>query len=373
MENITQPRTDQGSRTTPEDQGSTGLAEVNAMSLKVKDIMSHNVVTAAPVETLLSAAARMSDHAVSCVIVIDDDKILGILTERDILREATHGIGHVGAITVADAMSNPVVTIDCESRVLDAGAIMTSKSIKRLVVVEEERLCAVLTQTDVTRGLISMAPIRDVASLMSTDIASVDASALVAEAVEIMASRHISAIVAMGQQEPVGILTEKDVLRQIVARRRDPCRTVVRELMSHPVVSVPPSHSIISACQMMDDKRIHRVVVMDHGQACGIVSQTDVLDALLGYIDKTRADRSHGQATVISAADGIASKLSTIDSMVRRVLVLAEQAATDAPRQDAACPGPRDCRVLSGIQVLQSVEDLIGQCKDELWQITRQM
>ena len=139
----------------------------------------------------------MSEHGVPCVVVVDGDEAVGIVTERDVLREATLGIEHVGKLTVADAMSSPVVTIRSESRVLDAGALMTAKNIRRLVVIEEERLCAVLTQMDVTRGLISMAPIKDVSSLMSTDIASVDASALVAEAIDIMAARHVSAVVAL--------------------------------------------------------------------------------------------------------------------------------------------------------------------------------
>jgi hypothetical protein len=121
----------------------------------------------------------------------------------------------------------------------------------------------------------------------------------------------------------------------------------------------------------MDDKHIHRVIVMDRGQVRGIVSQTDLLDALLVYVDRTRSDRSRGQAAVIGMADTIASNLSAIDGMIRRVLTLSEQVAADASTRDIDSRACVDCRILSGIQALKSAEDLINHCKDRVWRIAR--
>ena len=149
-----------GSRAVPPAPGlrSPVLLGFTDADLKVCDIMTDNVICAAPGETVLSAVRRMSECRVSCVIVVEGDTVAGILTERDVLRAVAAGGRDPTKSNVAEKMSRPVVSVAPEAPVLEAGAIMGSKGIKRLAVLDGEQLLGLVTQTDITRGLVLCGP-----------------------------------------------------------------------------------------------------------------------------------------------------------------------------------------------------------------------
>ena len=319
--------------------------------LKVCDIMTDNVVCAVPGETVLSAVRRMSESKVSCVIVVDSDTVVGILTERDVLRGVAAGGRDPTKSKVAERMSRPVVSITPDSPLLEASAIMGSKGIKRLAVIDEEQLLGLVTQTDITRGLVSLWPYKEVADIMSTEVVTVEASATVAEAAGLMSSRNISCVVVMRQHDTVGILTEKDVLKRVVALHRDPGTTLVAEVMSHPIVTLPPSHSILCVSRMMDRMRIHRLVVKENKQVYGIVSQTDILDAVRAELERIREAQLCREAEVTQLMESTARNLSAIESLAR------EASAVCAP------PGAPSART--------ALQDLIAESKGNLDRISR--
>jgi len=286
--------------------------------LKVRDVMTDHVVCAASGETVLTAIKKMSDNRVSCVVVVDNDTVVGILTERDVLRGVAAETGrHSPRSKVAERMSSPVISIAPDVPVLDASELIRSKGIKRLVVGDGKRLVGLVTQTDITRGLISLWLSENVADIMSTNVATVNVSVTVAEAARIMTTRNISCIVVMNHDEPVGIMTEKDVLKRVVALHRNPNTTAVQDVMSRPVVTSPPDHSILCVSRTMDRMRIHRLVVKENKHVCGIVSQTDILDALRRELERIREVQSHRRLEATQLAKATASNLSSIESLVR--------------------------------------------------------
>jgi CBS domain-containing protein len=319
--------------------------------LKVCDIMTDHVICAAPGETVLSAVRKMSECRVSCVIVVEGDNVAGILTERDVLRGVAAGGRDPTKSKVAERMSSPVVSIEPDAPVLEAGAIMGAKGIKRLAVVDGAPLVGLVTQTDITRGLVSLWPYKEVADIMSTEVVTADAAATVAEAAGLMSSRNISCVVVMRQQDAVGIMTEKDVLKRVVALHRDPGTTLVAEVMSHPIVALAPTHSILCASRMMDRMRIHRLVVKENRQVYGIVSQTDILDAVRAELEQIREAQLRREAEATQLTESTVQNLAAMESLVREASVL------------RATPGEPSA--------LTSLQDLISESKSNLDRISR--
>ncbi len=93
---------------------------------------------------------------------------------------------------------------------------------------------------------------REVAEIMTKDVATIQRDATVAEAASIMASRGISGIVVMQAEKIVGVLTERDLLKRVIAVNRDPACVKMEEVMSSPVVSIPPHFAIFTASRIME-------------------------------------------------------------------------------------------------------------------------
>jgi signal transduction histidine kinase/DNA-binding response OmpR family regulator len=241
--------------------------------------MNTHVATICSDETLVSAAKMMSEKKHSCIVVVDGGWVTGILTETDILKRIAGKHNDFDSRRVVEIMSSPVVRACRDLSVLKAAKMMEERHIKRLPVLEDERLVGIVTQTDIVRVMTSCGEWRDVSQIMSRNVAAVERMTTVAEAAQVMTSRGISCVVAVEGGEAIGILTERDMLSKIVAHHKDPTRTTMEEVMSAPVVSVPPNFSVFSASRIMEAKGIRRLTVMEDRRLCGIVAQTDIFRA----------------------------------------------------------------------------------------------
>lgn len=138
--------------------------------MRVKDLMSERVVTAAPADSGLDAVARMVRMRVRHLPVVNRDGMLvGVVTDRDLRHYllAPHvfdrlGEGRVdellGSVRVAEVMSTDVLTVEPEASLADAAAIMHDERVGSLPVVDRGRLVGVLTETDMLRHLVGPKP-----------------------------------------------------------------------------------------------------------------------------------------------------------------------------------------------------------------------
>jgi len=116
--------------------------------------------------------------------------------------------------------------------------------------------------------------------VMNKDVVSIQSQTTVTEAVKTMASCKISCIVVVEGDDVVGVFTEKDLLKKVVALQKDPAHTKIEEVMSSPVISIPPDYSLFSAAKAMEKMRIRRLVVMEDKKLCGIITQTNIFMAI---------------------------------------------------------------------------------------------
>jgi len=122
-----------------------------------------------------------------------------------------------------------------------------------------------------------MAKICDVLAQKGPGVMTISRDATVVEAAQRMNDERVGALVVVDGDEVAGIFTERDVLRRVVAERRDPAKTVVGEVMTTAIVCGEPAMAIEDARSIFMTKRIrHLPITSETGQLEGVVSLGDI-------------------------------------------------------------------------------------------------
>ncbi len=119
---------------------------------------------------------------------------------------------------------------------------------------------------------------------MSKPVITVGIDSSILEAANLMAEKNVGSLVVFYRGEPVGIVTERDVLEKIVAKGLDGSKVQVKEIMSRSLISANGDTPIIEAIRMMQKKKIRRLLVMEKRKLIGIVTQRDLLRALAFHV-----------------------------------------------------------------------------------------
>jgi len=123
--------------------------------MKIQRIMSENVETIAPDVSISDAASLMSSKLIGCLIVVEGDDVVGILTERDVLSKITAEGREAKKVKVREVMTSPVISAYPDLEIEEAIKTMGDKKIRRLPVVKDGKLAGVITSTDIIFGLRS--------------------------------------------------------------------------------------------------------------------------------------------------------------------------------------------------------------------------
>jgi signal-transduction protein with cAMP-binding, CBS, and nucleotidyltransferase domain len=106
-------------------------------------------------------------------------------------------------------------------------------------------------------------------------------TATIREITEQMKDRQRGAIVIVDEKnQPLGIITERDIVRRVVAEGRDPQQIRALDVMSHPIISVDPEVSIYDAALVMSKYRVRRLPIVRDNTLYGIVTATDLVKRL---------------------------------------------------------------------------------------------
>ncbi len=268
------------------DRSSDCLMPISKMQQEVMDVMRKDVVTVTVDHTAFAASKIMSDNNVSCIMVMDDQTVVGVLTETDFLKSVAKKVSDFESLKLADIMTSPVISVPPEMPVFKASQDMEAMHIKRLPVLDDGKLVGIVTQTDLVRAMTSHYMWRNVSDIMNANIAMIDTKATVTDAAETMSSHKFSCVIIADENDPVGILTERDILNRIVVLQKNPNTVKVQEVMSSPIKNIPPDYSVFLAGKIMNDTHIRRLVVMEAGRLLGIVTQTDIFKAVKEKLQK---------------------------------------------------------------------------------------
>lgn len=115
-----------------------------------------------------------------------------------------------------------------------------------------------------------------VEDVMVREVITLDENSTVREAAEIMNKFAIGSLIIVSKGKAVGIITERDILRRVVAEAKDAESTRVKEIMTTPLVVVEPNLDLEEAAKLMFQMKIKKLPVVDGKKLVGLVSLTDI-------------------------------------------------------------------------------------------------
>ena len=121
---------------------------------QILDAKGHDVATIGPDATVYNAIKKLADENIGSLVVMDDEKIVGIVTERDYARNVILKGKASPTTLVRDIMSTRVVSVGLEQSVEECMAVMTDKAIRHLPVLESKRLVGMVSIGDLVKSII---------------------------------------------------------------------------------------------------------------------------------------------------------------------------------------------------------------------------
>lgn len=112
--------------------------------------------------------------------------------------------------------------------------------------------------------------------VMAREVITLDENVSAKKAAEIMAQEGVSAIIATSEGKAIGILTERDILKRIVAEDKNSRKTKVKDIMSRPLVTIESSTDLEEAAHLMFEKKIKNLPVIHDNRMVGLISLQDV-------------------------------------------------------------------------------------------------
>ena len=228
----------------------------------------------------------------SCALVVSEDRLLGIFTERDLVRLVAED-ANLSTTPISEVMTQPVQALK-QSQIKNVFTVLSylkQNHIRQVPIVEDSGLLAgIVTQTAVRRAMqpFNFLNVRQVGDVMSAEVVTALPSEKLTAIAQRMHQHRVSCVVITeaecqsGQslRKPVGIVTERDIV-QFQAIGLPLLTTIAQDVMSTPLFLVSPQDTLWSVNQKMEARHTRRLVVADEsGELVGIVTQTSLLEPL---------------------------------------------------------------------------------------------
>jgi len=112
--------------------------------------------------------------------------------------------------------------------------------------------------------------------VMTREVVTLDENVSAKKAAEVMAQEGVSALIITEEGKAVGILTERDILKRIVAEDKNPKETKLKEIMSSPLVTIGPNVDLEEAAHLMFERKIKNLPVIHENRLIGLVRLQDI-------------------------------------------------------------------------------------------------
>jgi CBS domain-containing protein len=274
-------------------------------TLRLSDIASSSVYTVAPELPLGEAVALFAEHHVSSLIVVADQRPLGILTERDLVRLMCDGADRDAAIR--QVMTSPVMTAAGDLDFAAAQLLMVDHGVRHLVLVDADgRLSGVATETDFRHHLGNdfFAAIKSLDAVMEQGGSLLAPDLPLQAALEHMRAGHLDHVVIGGDGIAEGILTERDIPRLLAGQVA--ATVPLRAVMSHGLQTIGVGFSVAEAARRLERSGLrHLIVVNGDGRMVGVLSQHRMFERLGAVLLDESRSRLADRLDVVLEATGV--------------------------------------------------------------------
>jgi CBS domain-containing protein len=117
----------------------------------VGELISKNLIYVNSDSNTIKAAILMRENDISCLVVKEKGDFVGIVTEKDLINKVVAEELYPGDVKIGQIMSKDLVSVLANESIEDAAKLMRNKGVRRLVVIEDDIIIGVITETDITK------------------------------------------------------------------------------------------------------------------------------------------------------------------------------------------------------------------------------
>lgn len=278
-----------------------GRSSVKLMKDSALDnVVERRVVTCSKETTLREATKLMHQRHCSSIIITQENIPIGIWTEADALKVNIRQ-SSIFDCEISRFMSSRIHTIKIEMSLNDATLELKRNNVRHLVVVEaDNQLVGILSQSDIVIHqdatlFLSMTQVKTV--LPEHTQLHFDMSGSLIEAIRHMGTHQCDALVIVENAIPIGLLTERDVVRLMALNQLN---LPLIDAISKPLITVPKGMSLLAIRSFMEKRHIrHLGVDDDDGSLLGIISFSDILNRIeQSYVSRLRSALANSEASL---------------------------------------------------------------------------
>lgn len=260
---------------------------------KARDIMKVGVKTVDRTATVYEAVRILVERHITGLPVVDDTKLIGVITERDVLNLISRTGCQLGC--VGDHMTAPVVTFDETASVAEVWHCLLNHHFRRVPILRDGTLAGIISRADLLcayRETFGPTPLGRpshggadgprVREVMTAGLLTTRPEAPIFEAMSILVAHGITGLpVVDGQMNLVGLVSEKDLLALVPDPGARSCR--VGDLMSRDLTTFEVDAPVFDVCACLANSNFRRVPIVEGGKLVGLVSRSDLIVFLLKH------------------------------------------------------------------------------------------
>jgi PAS domain S-box-containing protein len=262
----------------------TASPDAHAMPL-----LLHPPATVSPGTSLLSVVQGMERCRSSCVVVVHEQRPVGIFTERDVVKLIA-AQQPLTDLPIDSIMTRQVITLPLAeiTDVATAFHRMQHHCVRHLPVVDAQGLLVGIITTRSLRESLKpsdLLKLRRVSDVMLRHVVQASVNHSLLQVVQLMASAKTSCVVivqpnSLGDKIPIGIVTERDTVL-LHNREIDPASTPIAQVMTQPLILLRSTDTLMQVYELMQQHQVRRLVTAgNRGELVGLVTQTHILQTI---------------------------------------------------------------------------------------------
>lgn len=259
---------------------------------RVSEYMHRQLEVVPQEASVVATAERMRAQSLSSILVesLDrqekDCRIVGIITETDLVRKVLVQGLDPERMTAGQVMACPLLTIAPDRPMLDASHLMETHKVRHLAVSDGNEVVGLISARDLVRHFVEAetGPARELDNvyrplsvLMQAALETIESRETVAAAATRMVEKHIGSLFVIEAGEMVGIVTESDLVRKGLAYQLDAKTIRVGALMNSPLLDIDINRTIRDASDLMARKRVRHLAVTENAKIVGVLSIRDLI------------------------------------------------------------------------------------------------
>lgn len=284
----------------------------------IQSIMSTEIVSLALGVPLKEAIITMSEKKISCIVIDQNKKPMGIITERDILRIAALD-KDINKMKVEDVMASPVNTISRELDIYEAAVYLEKNKFRRIIITNDEgELLGLVTQTDLKNhlGAVYYVKLKSIETIMTDEVVTAEYEENLLKLTRRMNGHNIGCLVVCRNNKPMGIITERDITR-LMAGEKHCGELLAKDVVKWPLITISKTSSVYDATRIMTERDIRRLVVVDEKEnLLGLVTESDIVKHLESdYLESLRSIVEKDRIYINTIKEGILECSPSIDGI----------------------------------------------------------